>query len=70
MASSIANRAPQYDLVLQVDEKRGNISGALTFWSHKFEVDEVKELLDVYLSIVNMILGNIEATIAEVIIQL
>lgn len=70
MSAGNANRVPQYDLVLQVDEKEGNISGALTFWNHQFEVDEVQALLEVYLSILNMVLRSLEATVAEVISKL
>lgn len=70
MSLGNANRAPQYDLVLQVDEKLGEISGALTFWNHKFEMDEVQELLETYLSILNLVLRSITATFAEVISEL
>ncbi|KZL71927.1 nonribosomal peptide synthetase [Colletotrichum tofieldiae] len=62
--------ASEYDFVLQVDEKGGSTSGALTFWNHQFEFNEVKGLLDAYLVILETVLRSLDATASGVFSKL
>ncbi|KAL0943845.1 nonribosomal peptide synthetase [Colletotrichum truncatum] len=59
----------EYDLVLQVDESGGNVSGALAFWSHRFDSDTVKKYLGTYMAILDLVSHTPNSTAVMILSQ-